>query len=124
MNLKRITIKQRGAVTMLMALLVLAALALIGLRGTRLVLTQHRISANSARADAAFAAAEAGVQNALAYLNANRSKITSTGLGGWMDSSSSTKWRACATSQTDLPCGNVTSNLYGATWSYYGPVPN
>jgi len=115
---------ERGAVTMLIALLVLLSLALIGMTGSRLVMTQHRIAANAARSDAAFAAAEGGAQNAMMYLKPNRSVMVDVHLGGWYDSSSSVKWRPCATSYTAMPCGNGTSNLYGSSWYYYGPVPN
>ncbi len=126
---------QRGATTMLIALMVLMSLALIGITGTRLAMTQHRISGNAARQDAAFAAAEAGVQNALAYLRPNRSLMTVTGSGGWNDSSSAAKWRDCDTNDTELPCGNGTPahgavparagvNLYSGTWRRYGPIPN
>ena len=115
---------QRGAVTLIIALLILVALAIVGIAGTRLVLTQHRISGNSARADAAFAAAEAGVQNAIAYLNANRSVVASAAASGWMNAASIPKWTPCANGATALPCGNGTSSLYPTTWLSYGQLTN
>jgi Tfp pilus assembly protein PilX len=108
---------------MVVALLVMIALAVIGLAGTRLALTHHRISGNTVRADTAFAAAEAGVQNALAYLNANRTVIASTATGGWRNTGSTPYWIPCA-GETALPCGDGTGNLYNNTWLRHGPLPN
>ena len=115
---------QRGAVTLIIALLILVALAIVGIAGTRLVLTQHRISGNSARADAAFAAAEAGVQNAIAYLKANRTVVASAAANGWSNAGSTPKWTACANGATALPCGDGTNNLYPTTWLKYGQLTN
>lgn len=113
----------RGAISLTMTLVILVALSLVTLVGSRVALVEQRMAANNARANTAFAAAEAGVQAAQAYLVANRSLITATGSGGWMNSSSSVKWTDCGSS-TAPPCGDGSDNLYGAGWQYYGPIPN
>lgn len=115
---------QSGAVTLVIALLILIAMALVTLIGTRTSLTQHRISGNNVRANSAFAAAEAGAQNALAYANANRGVVASSAASGWLNAGSSPKWTDCANGSTALPCGDGGVNLYDNTWKYYGPLPN
>ncbi len=116
--------RQRGAVTLVMALLILTVLAILVLASTRMVLVQHRISANSTRADAAFAAAEGGVQNALSYLNANRNVVADVDPGGWLHADTDPRWQACDPNDTNLPCGDGTNNLYDGSWFALGPLNN
>lgn len=116
--------RQGGGITLITALIFLVALSLITLAGSRVAMHEARVTANNARADTAFAVAEAGLQAAQQYLAANRSVMTSTATGGWLNNSSSVHWLTCSSGSTAPPCGDGSKNLYGTSWQYYGPVPN
>lgn len=117
--------RQRGAISLITALIFLVALSLITVAGSRVAMVQHRIAANNTRADAAFSAANAGLQAAQMYLLANRSVLASSDTGGWMSGSGSTLvWTSCVAGSTTPPCGDGSQNIYGAGWQYYGPIPN
>lgn len=115
---------QSGAVTLVMALVLLTAMSVLTLAGARIAINKQRITANTAHAQHAFYTAEAGIDNAIAYVRANHTRVASTDTYGWLHASSSPKWQPCSTSLTAVPCGDGTSNLYGSDWQYYGPVPN
>jgi hypothetical protein len=115
--------KQRGAATLFVVLVLLFAMTLITALSLRSALNQYRLSSNIAHSDRAEIEADAGLQNALAYLHANRSLVTATTGAGWRNSSNALKWTACSSATTSLPCGDGTSNLYGAGWQYFGPLP-
>ncbi|MGH8462449.1 MAG: PilX N-terminal domain-containing pilus assembly protein [Stenotrophobium sp.] len=115
---------QRGAISLVTALVFLIALSLITLVGSRIAIVESRIAANNARSNAAATAADAGLQAAQMYLAANRKLVTSSGVGGWLSSGATPQWTSCSASSSAPPCGNGSQNLYGASWQYYGPVPN
>ncbi len=100
------------------------AMSIMTAIGARVAVNNQRIAANSAHTDSAFQAADAGVDNALAYINHNRAYVASTDTDGWFHGSSSPIWTACDGSFIAPPCGDGTVNLYGSDWVSYGPVPN
>lgn len=117
--------RQRGAISLITALIFLVALSLITVAGSRVAMVQHRIAANNARADTAFSAANAGLQAAQMYLVANRSMMASGNTGGWIaGSGSALVWTHCSAGSTTPPCGDGSRNLYGSDWQFYGPIPN
>src|SRR5574338_310357 len=59
---------QRGAATLFMTLMLLLIAGLVLLYTSRSAITEQRLSANEIRAKQAFAAANAGLDNALAYM--------------------------------------------------------
>ena len=116
--------RERGAATLVTAVILLIAMSVITLAGARIAMNKQRISANSTHAERAFYNAEEGIENAIAYVKYNHADIASTEPDGWLHASSSPRWLNCASSDTSLPCGDGENNLYGADWLYYGPIPN
>lgn len=62
------TRSQRGMATLYMTIILLSAVGLIGLYTNRTAITEQRLSANEIRSKQAFAAANAGLDHALAYM--------------------------------------------------------
>lgn len=116
--------RQRGIAMLSTTLVVLVAMTVMTAIGARIAINNQRIAANSAHSDSAFQVADAGIDNALAYINHNRAYVASTDTNGWFHGSSSPTWTACDSSFTGLPCGDGTVNLYGSDWVFYGEVPN
>ncbi|MGH8530669.1 MAG: pilus assembly PilX family protein [Nevskiales bacterium] len=116
--------RQQGAVSLVVAIILVIALAMIALASTRNALVEHRMSGNTAHAQSAFAVGEAGTHNALAYLVANQSVAAADTGQGWLKPSSNPRWLDCAAGVTAPPCGNGSQNLHGVGWKYFGPVPN
>jgi Tfp pilus assembly protein PilX len=115
---------QRGVAMLTTTVVVLVAMTVMTAIGARIAVNNQRIAANSAHTDTAFQAADAGIDNALAYLNHNRSYVASSDANGWFHASSSPLWTACDSGFIAPPCGDGSANLYGSDWLAYGPVPN
>ena len=116
--------RQRGVAMLSITLVLLMAMTIMTAIGARVAVNNQRIATNSAHTDSAFQAADAGVDNALAYINHNRAYVASTDTDGWFHASSSPIWTVCDGSFIAPPCGDDTVNLYGSDWLAYGPVPN
>lgn len=115
---------QRGAATLIFAVLVLVALTIVSFTGMKVGVTEQRISANDKRAKEAFAWAEAGIEKGIVYLNANNRWLRSAnGSAGWLNPSNG-RWVACSSTETALPCGDGVVNKYGNTWLKYADVAN
>lgn len=116
--------RQQGVATLAITLVVLVAMTLMTSIGARVAVNSQRMAANAVHTDSAFQIADAGLDNAVAYLNYNRKHVASTETDGWLHASSSPKWTACSGADVSLPCGDGSSNLYGSDWLAYSPVPN
>lgn len=88
--------KQRGA-TLVVTLVLVALLSILAIYGVGISVMDQRSSANEYRAEEAGLAADAGIDQAIAYLKANR-----TAVSGW-------SWDNCTASDTTVPCGTVPS---------------
>lgn len=88
--------KQRGA-TLVVTLVLVALLSILAIYGVGISVMDQRSSANEYRAEEAGLAADAGIDQAIAYLKANR-----TAVSGW-------SWDNCAAGDTTVPCGTVPS---------------
>jgi len=94
---------QRGAATLLVSIILLVGITLIALFATRIGLLDQKISGNEYRHKEAFANAEAGLEQAGAFLDANPSLHNSvTAAGGG--------WAACGASS--VPCNAVNGSAF------------
>lgn len=112
---------ERGAAVLPITLILLLLVTIITIYAARVGILETRTSANKVRFDQAFSAAEFGVQQGLMFVQANASYLNDNGTSGWINgtnSSTDVEWVACTAADTALPCGNGTSNVYGATWLY------
>ncbi len=116
--------RQRGAATLVVAIILLLAMTMMTFFGVRVGVTEQRIAANDMRAKQALAVAEALVENGIAYLEHNKAFIRSDPvLADWLDGYPGTSnWKPCTSTYTvitDPPCGNGTANVYNNTWLFY-----
>jgi hypothetical protein len=115
---------ENGAIVLPISLILLVLITIVTLYASRVGMLEIKTSANKVRQIQALAAAEAGVEQGIMYINQNRRRITSTAANGWMNSTSSTKWASCSNTMTAIPCGDGTNNLYGSTWLYISNITN
>lgn len=85
--------RQSGVVTLVIGILLLVLITMVTLFGSRIQVQEQRISGNDYRAKVAFGAAEAGFNQALEYLKANRAHVRATTTGGWLEAGSE-QWTA------------------------------
>lgn len=97
----RIPRTQRGASTLLIAMLLLAILTVVTVFATAVGVSEQRTSANEYRHKLAFQAAEAGLNQAIEFLRANTSALVDTASGGWLFAGSP-RWQPCTSA---LPSG-------------------
>ncbi|MCX4187239.1 pilus assembly PilX N-terminal domain-containing protein [Methylophaga sp. OBS4] len=90
--------KQQGAVVLVVSVILLIAVTLVVMFATKVGLQDQRISGNQYRHKQAFSHAEAGLDQAAAYLRANPSLHDGNAADGWLD---------CTGNETKFPC-NVT----------------
>ena len=69
--------RQRGAATLIVAIVLLLALTLATFSTARIGVSEQRSVANEIRAKQAFWVAQAGVEQGIAFLNANKGIATS-----------------------------------------------
>lgn len=106
---------QRGAATLITALILLLAITLVTFSAARVGVTEQRTSINDVRAKTAQEVAQAAVEYGYAYLDKNHSQMALTAAGGWWGS-----WVACTASDTAVPCGDGNNhNLYNAAGPGY-----
>jgi Tfp pilus assembly protein PilX len=96
---------QQGFATLTVALMISFLATFMTIYAAKVGVMEQRISANESRAEEAFAAAEAGIEEGIAYLRGNRKQIDSWG------------WTPCS-GHTDLPCSDGANHVYGDTWSF------
>lgn len=94
--------KQRGA-TLVVTLVLVALLSILAIYGVGISVMDQRASANEYRAEEAGLAADAGIDQAIAYLKAN-----STAVSGW-------SWVDC-TNTTATPCGAILPDTDRVNW--------
>lgn len=123
--------EQRGAATLIVALVLLIALTLVTFSTARIGVSEQRNSTNNVRSKAALDVAQAGLEQGLAYLNHNQSMIDSTGVGGWATPGGATLWLACPVAGSPPskmpPCGDGIQNYNPGgpapgSWLYYSPL--
>lgn len=95
---------ERGAATLVVAIVLLLALTLMTFSAARIGVTEQRASANDVRAKDALAAAQAGIEQGIAYLAANKFEINSEQPGGWMADPTRPCWVRCTATDTAIPC--------------------
>ncbi|MDT3705244.1 MAG: pilus assembly PilX N-terminal domain-containing protein [Thiobacillus sp.] len=86
--------RQRG-VSLIVTLMIVVLLSLLGLYGAGVLVLDTRSAANDFRARQAMAAAEAGTEQGLSLLNANRKRITVSGLDLNNDGTVDNAWTPC-----------------------------
>jgi type II secretory pathway pseudopilin PulG len=96
--------KQRGA-TLVVALVLVALLSLLAIYGVGISVMDQRSSANEFRAKQAGLASDAAIDQAIAYLQANRAAVS-----GWT-------WTTC-TNTTAAPCGTILPDTDRTNWKY------
>lgn len=119
---------QRGAATLVTALILLLAITLVTFTAARTGVTEHRASANDMHAKEAFEVAQAGIEQGIAYLTANMALINSTQAAnttpprydGWMRAGA-VRWIACGATEYSVPCGDGVNagSARGVDWRKY-----
>jgi hypothetical protein len=97
---------QLGAATLLISIILLIAVTLISIFAARVGVMDQRISGNELRHKVAFATAEAGLEQAAAYLNANPVLHDGNVVNGWA---------TCTGSTTIFPCNLTDAEMVFAT---------
>ncbi|MDQ3510094.1 MAG: hypothetical protein M3414_00090 [Pseudomonadota bacterium] len=85
---------QRGASTLLIAMLLLAILTVASIFATAYGVHEQRTSANEYRYKLVFQAAEAGLNQSIEYLKINTRTMLSTASGGWLFAGAP-RWQPC-----------------------------
>src|SRR5699024_4115376 len=89
---------QQGFATLTVAVTILFLATFVTLYAVRVGVMAQRISANEFRAEQAFTAAEAGVEEGIAYLRGSKKQINL-----W-------HWKECERGDVDLPCSQITED--------------
>ena len=120
MNQPNSVSQQRGAATLIVAIILLLALTLATFSAARIGVTEQRSVANDIRAKEAFWVGQAGVEQGIAFLNANKALISSGSVltpatavsppieQGWEDPAQQ-RWVSCGSVGTTPPCGDGTT---------------
>jgi Tfp pilus assembly protein PilX len=121
-NAQRFT--ERGISTLFTVLSLLGMLTVITLFALSYGVHEQRVSRNEYRYKLAFQAAEAGLNQAAEYAKLSRSRMTSSGVGGWLNPSS-LRWQPCTatidTSTWELdPCQSVEPVQRAQMYRYVG----
>jgi hypothetical protein len=117
--------RQRGALTMFSAVLILILLTEVVIYATHVGIFEQRKSSNDMRQKQAFHAAEAGIQHAKEFFLANALTLSYDASGGWLEPGAE-RWQLCpASPEPDHPCsGEVLMNVpavYDNTY-FYSPL--
>jgi hypothetical protein len=110
--------RQRGAMTMFSAVLILVLLTELVLYATQVGVFEQRKSANDLRQKQAFHAAEAGLQNAKEFFLANVQFLSYPDAGGWLNGDS-LRWQPCTAELAGTathPCSGETFPRGAAEW--------
>jgi Tfp pilus assembly protein PilX len=109
-NLKRL---QLGAITLPVALIILLLLSIVTIYGARVGMLETRTSANKIRAEEALAAAELGVETALAFVQRNQDLVARNTGAGWGLTTNALHWVQCSSTATTKPCNLISSAMRG-----------
>jgi len=113
--------RQRGAVTMFSAVLILILLTEMLIYAVQVGVFEQRKSGNEMRQKQAFHAAETGIQHAQEYLIANAFDLTFQGVDGWLSDGAGGRWLPCPvlTGKGSHPCyGEPVQALRDASYYY------
>jgi len=107
--------RQKGAVTMFSAILILILLTEMLIYAVQVGVFEQRKSGNEMRQKQAFHAAETGIQQAHAYMLANATDLTFPGADGWLSdvyesAGGEGRWVKC---EGNYPAGDKTHPCYG-----------
>ena len=113
--------RQRGAVAIGVAMLLLILISLLVLSAVQIAVGEQRSMASDVETQRLAALAELELARGLGHLRANANRIAGTQAGGWMQPGA-VRWAACATTRIDPPCGDGVRNLFDSNWSAYTDV--
>lgn len=108
--------RQRG-VSLIVTLMIVVLLSLLGLYGAGVLVLDTRSAANDFRAREAMAAAEAGTEQGLSLLNANRKRFIAAGLNLDNDAAGTAEYAWVACGAADEWCKPVRSDDR-TNWQY------
>lgn len=128
--------QQRGAATLIVAIVLLLALTLATFSAARIGVSEQRSVANEIRAKQAFWVAQGGVEQGIAFLNANKALITSASVQaaatpvsppveqGWLAEPPrppAMRWTVCqGRDGRNPPCRYDDANInHGNRWMFY-----
>lgn len=134
MNQPHSVTQQRGAATLIVAIVLLLALTLATFSAARIGISEQRSVANEIRAKQAFWVAQGGVEQGIAFLNANKALIGSASVltaatpvsppieQGWVavpPTAPAMRWSACRGAAAGrLPCA-YDAIRHGNRWMFY-----
>lgn len=97
---------QRGATTLIVAILLLGILSVITLFAANVGLFEVKTGANAYRADRSFQVSQQGLSLGLEYIKQNRGLVAANEAGGWLASGTPNWWwRRCAGAvASQFPC--------------------
>lgn len=98
---------QQGAATLLVSIVLLIAVTLITVFAARVGVMDQRISGNELRHKVSFSSAEAGLDQAAAYLSANPALHDGNVADGWATCTGSTSIFPCTLTDADMVLANV-----------------
>ncbi|MCB1606822.1 MAG: hypothetical protein KDI71_07590 [Xanthomonadales bacterium] len=98
--------QQRGMVTLFVAIMLLLIISIAVLFSTSVGIFEIRTGANQYRSQRAFDAAQSGLNYGLEYVRANRARVASISIGGWLEENLEW-WERCPADGVivdDFPC--------------------
>lgn len=117
----RLPTRQNGAITLPISLILLILLTLITVYAARVGVLETRTSSNKQRAEQAFSATEAAVEQTASFISYNFERVLSTDTNGWMNAGSAVKWSACPENDDELPCSSADDRT---SWLVIKNVPS
>jgi len=117
----RLANKQTGAITLPISLILLVLLTLITVYAARVGVLETRTSSNKQRAEQAFSATEAAIEQTASFISYNFERVLSTGTNGWMNAGSAVRWGTCPASDDELPCSSASDRT---AWLVIKNVPS
>lgn len=116
---------QRGLSTLLISILLLLIASIIVLFSASVNFSEVRTGGNNYRSLRAFDSAQQAVNLGIEYLRENRSRIASTGAGGWLEPDLE-QWELCpaaGAAADDFPCNaEPDSTKRSRMWRYRGGI--
>lgn len=104
---------QRGAITLPVALIIMLLLTIVTIYAARVGILETRTSANKIRSEEALAAAELGVESALAFIERNQDLVATNTGTGWGLATNALHWVQCSSTATTRPCSLISSAMRG-----------
>ena len=116
--------RQRGASTLLIAMLFLVILTVVTLFAARVGISEQRTSGNEYRYKLAFQVAEAGLGQSIEYLKGKTDVMVSLVEGGWLFDGDP-YWVPCLPAPpagTFDPCAQLPAEVVAGSYRYQGPA--